>query len=106
MSQRASILKGSFLVALTGVVSYSSGLARNMIFARILTKADFGVVATTAMMMSRFEWVSKMGIGQLLIQSKGLCNHETQTRQVIGFLNIGMQVSRDARINKNLLFVE
>jgi len=70
MSQRAKILKGSFLVTLTAVVSYASGFARNMVFARILTKADFGVVATIAMMMSLFEWVSKMGMGQLVMQAK------------------------------------
>ena len=70
MSQKTKILKGSFLVTLTGVVTYACGLARNMIFARILTKADFGVVATIAIMMSMFEWVSKMGIGQLVMQAK------------------------------------
>lgn len=45
-----------------------SSFIRNMILARLLTKADFGIAATFALIIALLEFSSKMGIGRFLVR--------------------------------------
>jgi len=51
------------------VTTQGCSLVRNVILARYLTKADFGVAAALAMIITLFEMASKMALGQQVIQS-------------------------------------
>ena len=64
------ILKGTSLLSGSEAVTYGCSLARNIILARFLGKADFGVAATLGMIISVFELASKMALGQQVVQSK------------------------------------
>jgi O-antigen/teichoic acid export membrane protein len=63
-------LKASTLLALGQLTSYGASFLRNIILARALTKADFGIAAAISLMMSAFELSSKLSIGQQVIQAK------------------------------------
>jgi len=57
---------------LGGAEGVSNGcmFVRNLILARLLSKEDFGIAATLALVVSLFELTSKMSFGQQVIQSK------------------------------------
>lgn len=70
MSVRIKATKSS-LVTLTGNgLSYGLSFIRNMILARLLTKADFGAAATLGMVLGLFELTAKMGIARFVVQDK------------------------------------
>lgn len=52
------------------VVNQGCSFARNIILARFLTKADFGVAALLAMILTLFEMTGKMALGQQVVQSQ------------------------------------
>jgi O-antigen/teichoic acid export membrane protein len=70
MSLRASILKGSSILAAGQVVTFGCSFVRNIILARVLSKTDFGIALTFAITMTLFELAGKMAISRLMIQSK------------------------------------
>jgi len=70
MNLRSEILKGSFVLTLGQLVSFLSSFLRNILLARLLTKADFGIASTFAIIISVFELVGKMAVGTLIIQAK------------------------------------
>lgn len=70
VSKRKNILQGTAILSLGEGVSYGCSLIRNIILARILTKADFGVAATFAIMVSMLDLTRKIGINQVVIQAK------------------------------------
>jgi O-antigen/teichoic acid export membrane protein len=69
MSLTSKILKGSAALTLSEAVSQGCGLIRNIILARILTKADFGVAATLGMTVTLLEIGGRLSIEHLLVQS-------------------------------------
>lgn len=70
MSPRKRILRGSAIVAGGEAVAYAVSFARNMILARLLTKADFGIAATFAMMITLLEFSSKLGVARFIVRDK------------------------------------
>lgn len=65
-----TIIKGAALLTGGQVAIYSLSFVRNLILARILTKADFGLAAAMAMTISLLELVSRMSFGVQIIQAK------------------------------------
>ena len=63
-------LKGAGFLSGAEIANQACSFARNIILARFLTKADFGVAALLAMVLTLFEMTSKMALGQLVVQSK------------------------------------
>lgn len=66
----ARVVRGSLVVLAGQIISYGCSLGRNMILARLLTRADFGACAALGMMLGLFELTGKMGISRLLVQDK------------------------------------
>jgi O-antigen/teichoic acid export membrane protein len=64
------ILKGASLVSASEMVTQSCSFARNIILARFLTKAEFGVAAMLGMILTLFEMSGKMALGQQVVQSR------------------------------------
>lgn len=57
------------LTAGEGVI-YGSSFVRNMILARMLTKADFGIAAAFAMIITLLEFSAKLGISRFVVRDK------------------------------------
>jgi hypothetical protein len=66
----AKIFRGSVLLTGGEAITQACSLIRNMILARILTKADYGTAALLGMTVSIFEIGGRLSIEQLLVQSK------------------------------------
>ncbi|HWB01664.1 MAG TPA: oligosaccharide flippase family protein [Verrucomicrobiales bacterium] len=70
MSLRGKSLKGSALLSAGEAVIYGASFVRNMILARLLTKADFGTAAAFAMVITLLEFTNKLGISRFVIRDK------------------------------------
>jgi O-antigen/teichoic acid export membrane protein len=70
MPQTSKLLRGTIILTLGQVLSYGLSFARNVILARLLTKADFGMAALFGMTISLLEIAGRMSFGQQIIQSK------------------------------------
>lgn len=73
-------------VLFTAVGKYSHvviNLVITAILARILTPADFGIVAIATVFINFFSMLSDMGIGPAIIQNKSLCDKDL--RSIFGF---------------------
>lgn len=57
-------------MALGEGIGYAASFVRNMILARLLSKADFGMAAVFGMVMSLLEFTAKLGVGRYLIRDK------------------------------------
>jgi O-antigen/teichoic acid export membrane protein len=68
MSLRNKAAKGSLLLAVGAAVGQISSLVRNIILAQLLTKADFGIAATFAMVITLLEFSAKLGISRFVVQ--------------------------------------
>ena len=68
MSLRKQVLKGTGWVAAGEGLGYAASFVRNMILARLLSKADFGMAAVFAMVMSLLEFTAKLSVGRFLIR--------------------------------------
>ncbi|MGA4645475.1 oligosaccharide flippase family protein [Limisphaera sp. 4302-co] len=68
MALRKQVLTGTGWVALGEGIGYVASFARNMILARLLSKADFGMAAVFAMVMSLLEFTAKLSVGRFLIR--------------------------------------
>lgn len=69
MFSRNLVSSGSALASTQAVVQ-GSALLRNVIIARLITPADFGIAATFAMTVSLLEMVSNLDADKLLIQAE------------------------------------
>ena len=69
-SVRVRAAKGSLWVGAGNVLVYAASFARNMILARLLSKADFGIAATFGLVLTLMEFTAKMGIGRFVVQDK------------------------------------
>ena len=63
------ILQGSALLSLSHGVGLLCSLGRNVIIARLITPADFGVAITFVMVMTMLEMMSNLSIDRLLVQA-------------------------------------
>ncbi len=70
MTTRAKAAKGSALLAGGAAVAQCAALIRNVILAKLLSKADFGIAATFAMIVSLLEFSAKLGISRFVIQDR------------------------------------
>lgn len=70
MNLRAKTLKGSILLAGGGALGNCLSLVRNMILARVLTKADFGIAATLGLVITLLEFSAKLGVARFVVQDK------------------------------------
>jgi O-antigen/teichoic acid export membrane protein len=66
----AKLFRGTAILTLGQVTSYGLSFVRNIILARMLTKADFGLIAIFSMTLSLLEVAGRMSFGYQLIQSK------------------------------------
>jgi O-antigen/teichoic acid export membrane protein len=87
-----TILKGTSFLSAAEVVTQACSLARNIILARFLTKADFGVAALLGIILSLFEMSGKMALGQQVVQSRhgdelGFMSSVHFTQCVVGTLS-------------------
>jgi O-antigen/teichoic acid export membrane protein len=65
-----SVLRGTAILTLGRVSGYGLSFLRNVILARALTKADFGLVSVLGMAMLLLEVGGRMAFGQQIIQSR------------------------------------
>jgi O-antigen/teichoic acid export membrane protein len=63
------LLRGGAILTLGQLISYGLSFVRNVILARALTKADFGLAAVFAMTVSLLEVAGRMSFGQQIVQS-------------------------------------
>lgn len=70
MSLRNQAAKGSLTLAMGEGVGYGSSFVRNMILARVLAKADFGIAATFSLVMTLLEFSAKLGISRFVVRDK------------------------------------
>ena len=63
------LLRGAWLQGFGGVASYVLSFLRNLILARLLTKADFGLAALFSNTLAMLEVASRMSFGQQVVQS-------------------------------------
>jgi O-antigen/teichoic acid export membrane protein len=62
--------KGSMTITLGEVINQGCSMLRNVVLARVLTKADFGTAALLGMSISVFEIGGRLSIEYCLVQSK------------------------------------
>jgi len=87
MSLGSQVVKGSMLLGSGQLISYGCSFVRNMIFARMLSKADFGIAAAIGMGITVFELAGKLSIGQQVVQAKDGDNERFQaTAQCCQFI--------------------
>jgi O-antigen/teichoic acid export membrane protein len=65
-----TLLKGVAVLSLGQAVGYGLSFVRNMILARLLTKADFGLAAALSLTMSLLEMVSQLGLNKQIVQAR------------------------------------
>jgi O-antigen/teichoic acid export membrane protein len=70
MSLKRRAIHGTFLLTLGEGAVYGCSFVRNMILARMLTKADFGIATTLALIITLLEMSSKMGMGWFVVRAK------------------------------------
>jgi O-antigen/teichoic acid export membrane protein len=70
MIMRMSLLKGGLNLGIGQVVSQASSFARNLIIARLISPADFGIAAIFAMTFSLLEMISSLSAQALLVQAE------------------------------------
>ncbi len=97
MKVALKMLGGSSLLGSAEVINNGCAFLRNIILARLLSKEDFGIAATLALVVSLFELTGKMSFGQQVIQSKTGDNPEfletTQALQALtGLLDAALIV--------------
>jgi O-antigen/teichoic acid export membrane protein len=70
MSTSKKLLQGSMVLAVGRVAGYGLSFVRNLILARALAKADYGLAAVFGMALTLLEISGRMAFGQQIIQSK------------------------------------
>lgn len=70
MSGARKLFRGTVLLTAGHAASYALSFVRNIILARLLTKADFGLAAVFSMTVSLLEIAGRMSFGQQIIQSR------------------------------------
>jgi O-antigen/teichoic acid export membrane protein len=68
MSLNLKVFKGAAVLGAGEGLAYGCSFIRNMILARLLSKADFGIAAAFAITMSLFEMTSKIGMSRFIVR--------------------------------------
>ena len=68
-STHARIFRGATILTLSRVIGYALSFVRNIVLARMLTKADFGLSAAFATTILMLELSGRSGLPQLIIRS-------------------------------------
>jgi O-antigen/teichoic acid export membrane protein len=68
-NQLRDLLSGAVLLSVGQVAGYGLSFTRNLILARLLTKADFGLAAALSMAISLLELVGQMAFGKQMVQA-------------------------------------
>jgi O-antigen/teichoic acid export membrane protein len=76
MSFRRKAVHGSILLTAGEAVIYGCSFVRNMMLARMLTKADFGIAATFALIITLLEMSDKLGMARFIVRDKDSGNPE------------------------------
>src|SRR5271170_6136213 len=69
MTLRKKMLQGGVLVAAGQLMGKALSLARNVIVARLVSPANFGIAATFVIIVTLIEMISDLGVGTLVVQS-------------------------------------
>jgi O-antigen/teichoic acid export membrane protein len=70
MSTKRKVLRGSLLLLAGEATIYGCSFVRNMILARMLTKADFGIAATFSLIITLLEMSDKVGMARFVVRDK------------------------------------
>ena len=70
MNNPQTLLRSTLLLTVGQVASYGLAFVRNIILARTLAKADFGLAAAFSMTVSLLEVAGRMSLGQQIVQSR------------------------------------
>ena len=70
LTNKRAIISGAKLLAVDQLCTGVSRLARNILIARVLLPADFGIGATFTITITFLEMLSNFGLEQMLIQAK------------------------------------
>jgi len=70
MGTRRKSARASLVLTTGEAMVYGCSFIRNMILARMLTKADFGIAATLTMFITLLEFSSRLGISRFLVRDK------------------------------------
>jgi O-antigen/teichoic acid export membrane protein len=70
MSLKRRTAKGSLVLVLGEAISYGASFLRNILLARLLTQADFGVAATFSLIITLLEFSARLGVARLVVQDK------------------------------------
>jgi len=70
MTMRRKAVRGSFQLAFAEGVAAAASFVRNMILARMLTKADFGIAATFSLILTLIEFSAKLGVARFVVRDK------------------------------------
>ena len=79
MSISNRLLSSSFFLILNQLIQRSLGLISTLILARLLTPADFGIVAMVAVTLHFFDLISDVGSQSYLIQKDKVCEDDFNT---------------------------
>lgn len=72
------IMYGGALLIAGQIVTYGLSFARNLVLARLLTKADFGLASALGLTISLLELVSSMAFGTQIVQAREGEDHHFQ----------------------------
>src|SRR5947209_6157897 len=70
MSESKKLLRGTMVLTIGRVAGYGLSFLRNLILARVLAKADYGLAAVFAMATTLLEISGRMAFGIQIVQSK------------------------------------
>ena len=85
MSVKKDLINGVFYIALSKYVGIVINLIITAILARLLTPADFGVIAIATVFITFFDMISDMGIGPAVIQNKTLSHKDLSSIYTLTF---------------------
>jgi O-antigen/teichoic acid export membrane protein len=88
---KRKLLSGSLVILLARVCGYALSFFRNMILARSLAKADFGLAVMFGATVSFLEVASRMAFGNQTVQAKegGLCGFQATAHTFQFVLSLG-----------------
>jgi O-antigen/teichoic acid export membrane protein len=70
MGTRKKLVKGAGVLTTSRVISYGLSFGRNLILARILSKADFGLASLFWVTLTFMDFTTKMSLSQQIVQSQ------------------------------------
>ena len=70
MGLRGKLFKGSVVIASTEALTYGSSFLRNMLLARLISKADFGIAASFGMVLAVLEFSGRLAASRFVVQDK------------------------------------